>query len=247
MAKQDRSGPDDGRTRQRVLSSVLDQGPVSASALAKTMDLTPAAVRRHLDALAEAGLIETRSLAGKRAGRGRPARHYVVTAAGHEQISHDYDDLAVDVLEFLRTRAGDEALSAFVSEHTERLRERIAARLAGSPTSAKSRTGVAERSRRLAAALDEEGFAASATPVAVGTPLEAMQLCQGHCPIQQVAQRFPEFCEAELEVFSDFLGVDVRRLSTLAGGAHVCTTHIPTSALNRPLISPQTTNEGGSR
>src|SRR5699024_6456517 len=108
---------------------------------------------------------------------------------------------------------------------------------------------VAERSRRLAKALDRGGFAASASPVAAGTPLESMQLCQGHCPIRHVAEHFPEICEAELEVSAAYLGVDVRRLSTLAGGAHVCTTHIPTAALTRPLIGEQSTDprQGGSR
>ena len=54
-----------------------------------------------------------------------------------------------------------------------------------------------------------------------------MQLCQGHCPVQHVAERFPELCEAETATFSRLLGVDVRRLATLAQGDHVCTTHIP--------------------
>jgi hypothetical protein len=35
-------------------------------------------------------------------------------------------------------------------------------------------------------------------------------------------------------MFSRLVGVDVRRLSTLARGGHVCTTHIPTG---RPAIS----------
>ena len=106
---------------------------------------------------------------------------------------------------------------------------------------------VAGRSRDLAAALDAEGYATSATPVAVGTPLEAMQLCQGHCPIHKAAARYPQFCEAELDAFSDFLGVDIRRLSTLAAGGHVCTTHVPTSDVNRPLIDAPEQNQGGAR
>jgi len=58
--------------------------------------------------------------------------------------------------------------------------------------------------------------------------LTAIQLCQGHCPIQNLAAEFPVFCDKETEVFERLLGVDVRRLSTLANGGHVCTTHIPT-------------------
>ncbi|WP_349827907.1 helix-turn-helix transcriptional regulator [Brevibacterium litoralis] len=234
-------GTDDVRTRQKVLACVLDNGPVSASKVAGTMGLTAAAIRRHLDALCEEGLIEVRSLAGVKAGRGRPARQYVVTAEGHSAISHEYDGLAVDVLGFVEEKAGREAVGEFARRHAEALRERLAARMDRNPST------VAGRSRELAGALVAEGYAATASPVAVGTPLEAMQLCQGHCPIQQVAEEYPEFCEAELDMFSEHLGVDVRRLSTLAGGGHVCTTHIPTSVLNRPLIDQKDNNQGGSR
>ena len=92
---------------------------------------------------------------------------------------------------------------------------------------------VAGRSRDLAAALNDEGYAASAIPVAVGTPLEAMQLCQGHCPILEVAEDFPQLCEAETQAIGRLLDVHVQRLATLAGGEHVCTTHIPVAALTR--------------
>ena len=71
----------DERTRQKVLAAVLDHGPVSASEVARQMGLTAAAIRRHLDALEEEGFVEVRQLAGVRPGRGRPARHYVLTLA----------------------------------------------------------------------------------------------------------------------------------------------------------------------
>ena len=122
---------EDARTRQRVLAAVLDIGPVSASGVAKVMDLTAAAIRRHFDALEADGLIEVRKLAGTRTGRGRPARQYVVTSAGHEAISHTYDDLAVDVLGFVERRAGRGAVAEFAAEH--------AAELAALPVSATDR------------------------------------------------------------------------------------------------------------
>uniref|UniRef100_UPI0035AB8416 helix-turn-helix transcriptional regulator n=1 Tax=Actinotalea sp. C106 TaxID=2908644 RepID=UPI0035AB8416 len=85
---------------------------------------------------------------------------------------------------------------------------------------------VEARIEALAAALAQDGYAASARPVPGG---RAIQLCQGHCPVQDVAAQFPQLCEAETKVFSDLLGVHVQRLSTLASGGHVCTTHIPTT------------------
>ena len=46
------------RTRDRVLRGVLNHGPVSAANLGELLSLTPAAVRRHLDALEQANMIE---------------------------------------------------------------------------------------------------------------------------------------------------------------------------------------------
>ncbi len=55
----------------------------------------------------------------------------------------------------------------------------------------------------------------------------AVQLCQGHCPVQHVAEEFPQLCEAEAQVFAKLLGSHVQRLATLATGAHACTTNVP--------------------
>jgi hypothetical protein len=42
-----------------------------------------------------------------------------------------------------------------------------------------------------------------------------------------VAERFPQLCEVETEMFSRLLGVHVQRLATIAHGDGVCTTHVP--------------------
>ena len=61
----------------------------------------------------------------------------------------------------------------------------------------------------------------------VGDGSFAVQLCQGNCPVRDVAGEFHELCDAETQAISRLIGVPVQRLATLAGGEHVCTTHIP--------------------
>ena len=79
--------------------------------------------------------------------------------------------------------------------------------------------------------MSRDGFVASHTTVTPrgpkGVTLRSAQLCQGHCPIQDIANEYPEFCEQETAMIAELLDVDVRRLSTMAAGAHVCTTHVP--------------------
>ncbi|WP_245708807.1 helix-turn-helix transcriptional regulator [Ruania alba] len=91
---------------------------------------------------------------------------------------------------------------------------------------------VHDRTEALAEVLSEDGYAATSRPIGA-TDTIAVQLCQGHCPVQQIAAQFPQLCEAETQAFSDLLGVHVQRLATLAGGEHVCTTHIPVTIPTR--------------
>jgi predicted ArsR family transcriptional regulator len=223
--------PLESRTRSRVLHMVSADGPITAAELGRHLDLTPAAVRRHLDALVEQGAVVPHEPTSGRRGRGRPARAYVVSEIGHGALEADYDSLAVEVLRYLEANAGASAVTDFARTRVASLEERYAARLADAGDDPSERTAV------LVEALSEDGFAATARPVGAGG-LAGVQLCQGHCPVQHVATEFPAFCEAETDAFSRLLGVHVQRLATLAGGHHVCTTFVPTGGIARKSADP---------
>ena len=216
---------DHARTRDRVLGEISEHGPLSAADLGTRLGLTPAAVRRHLDVLDEQGLVDeavTPVRAGR--GRGRPARAYVLSDGGHAHLSGAYDELAVSALDFLARSAGPEAVRRFAVERADRLAA------AARPAIEAAGTDPGARVEALAAALTTQGYAASTRPVGDGTSRAGMQLCQGHCPVQHAATRYPQFCETEARMFSDLLGVHVQRLASLAHGEHVCTTFVPTTA-----------------
>ncbi|WP_077488515.1 helix-turn-helix transcriptional regulator [Sinomonas mesophila] len=229
------------RTRDRVLSAVLEHGPVSAAELGDLLNVTPAAVRRHLDALTQAGVVEVKRVATSGTGAGRPARRYVLTSRGQSSIGDDYLDIARKALERLGELGGSGAVEEFARERFAAMERRY------EPIVDAAGDDVAARSRALAEALTADGFVASAASVQGKAPLPAhlasVQLCQGHCPVQQLAAEFPQFCDSETAVFSRLLGVDVRRLSTLAQGGHVCTTHIPTGRAAIAAARPGTATE----
>ena len=89
-----------------------------------------------------------------------------------------------------------------------------------------------DRPEALAAALSADGYAAGVSRIPTGA-----QLCQHHCPVQHVAQEFPQLCEAETAMLSSLLGTHVQRLATIAHGDGVCTTHIPATPGNTPSDS----------
>ena len=94
---------DDAGTRERVMALIMERGATTAADVASALAITPAAVRRHLSALARKGLVATRERRAYGAReRGRPAKVYVPTDAGRNDFVHTYDALAIDLLDYLR-------------------------------------------------------------------------------------------------------------------------------------------------
>ena len=218
------------RTRDRVARTLLESGPTSAAMLAAGLGLTPAAVRRHLDALVADGLIEEREPRTTTArGRGRPARLFAVTEAGRDTFDQGYDDLAASALRFLADNGGREAVGAFARQRVSELEARYRPVVEAA--------GPQDRTEALARALSGDGYAATTRPTGSG-PAAGEQLCQHHCPVAHVAQQFPELCEAETEVFARLLGTHVQRLATIAHGDGICTTYVPGTTVQ--ISTPQT-------
>jgi predicted ArsR family transcriptional regulator len=210
----------DGRTRDRVTQLLLEHGAATAAQLGAELGLSPAAIRKHLDAMLTEGLVEVREHRprGPR-GRGRPAKTFVLTEAARESFPHFYDDIATAALRWIAEHGGPGAVSDFAATQVSALEERCRAALreAGDDPIA--------RAEALATALTAEGYAANASTIASGG-----QLCQHHCPVAHVAAEFPQLCDAETAVISRLVGTHVQRLATIAHGDGVCTTHIPRPA-----------------
>lgn len=198
---------------------LLEQGPSTAAALSDRLGLTPAAIRRHLDALVAAGSLVTRDARVGRGprGRGRPAKVFALSDAGHATMGTGYDALAITALRYLDETGGAGAVASFARFRVADLESRYGQQLA-----AHSATS---RPQALAEVLSADGYAATTEPLAAGGT--GVQICQHHCPIQHVAEQFPEICDAETEAFSRLLGTHVQRLATIAHGDGVCTTHVP--------------------
>ncbi|WP_372338935.1 helix-turn-helix transcriptional regulator [Actinoplanes sp. RD1] len=207
----------DGRTRDRVAHLLFERGGATAAELGAELGLSPAAIRKHLDAMLADQLVEVRETPprGPR-GRGRPAKAFVLTAAAREGFPHFYDGIATAALRWIAEHGGPGAVDAFATAQVAALEERCRAALleAGADPLA--------RAEALAEALTAEGYAANATTIASGG-----QLCQHHCPVAHVAAEFPQLCDAETAVISRLIGTHVQRLATIAHGDRVCTTHIP--------------------
>jgi predicted ArsR family transcriptional regulator len=135
---------DDGRTRDRVSALLMEHGPQTATELATLLGISPAAVRRHLDALVATGRVDERLSREAHRGRGRPARRFHLTDAGRSSFPHAYDDLALT----------EQRCSTAV--------EQASRGHSGAPV---------DRAQALAEALTAEGYAATASALSGGGQL----------------------------------------------------------------------------
>jgi len=234
----------DRHTRGAIVQLLLEDGPITAGEIGERLGISAAGVRRHLDALMDAGEAQSSAAAAwQHSGRGRPAKRYRLTAAGRAKLGHTYDDLAVAAMRQLREIGGEDAVRTFA-------RRRIDSILAGVTDGPHDVESTADR---VAGALTKAGYATTTTPVS--GPIHGIQLCQHHCPVSHVAEEFPELCETEREAFAEILGTHVQRLATIVNGDCACTTHVPltetstdkpTTLRRTARVEAATTKQGAS-
>lgn len=210
--------------RRRVLE-LLKRDPRSAGDLARELGITVAAVRQHLDALAEQGLVVPATQSPR--GRGRPAHKWLLTPRADAYFPDRHADLLLSLIRGLRSSLGEEGLSQVIRARDAELIESYRAAL--------DPIGPADIDRKVAALArirTDEGYMAevrSDGETEADGPNQAdgengILLIENHCPICEGAKACTSLCRSELEVFRAVLGddVSVEREEHLLSGDRRC-------------------------
>lgn len=192
--------------RTSILHLLKRAGGATASEIARDLGITAVAVRKHLVRLETEGLITQRSRPSR---RGRPAVEYCLSPSGSALFPQGYHQLLVDLLHDLSVLEGEKKLEDLFHLRNERLVHTYRQRLADKP--------LAEAVRELARARDDDGYMAT-----VEEQEGVFVLSEHNCPIYDVAQRFPQACQCERELFERVLNAPVKREVTLVQGAQAC-------------------------
>lgn len=197
--------------RDRILFHLKTLGPQTAAQLARRLDVTPMAVRQHLQALSGEGLVSHEE---ERRKLGRPARVWSLTRAAARRFPDAHAGLAVELLEAVRRTFGDDGLERLVGECSRLQRTGYVAQMpaAGAP--------VQERVAAIAAIRSGEGYMSEWS----SAHDESWLLAQNHCPICTAAAACQSFCRDELSIFRELLGSDVTvtRIEHVLAGARRC-------------------------
>jgi predicted ArsR family transcriptional regulator len=194
-------------TRDRILEALRRRGPCTVHELARRFRISTVAVRLQLSALEKEGFVGAEET---RPSRGRPARAYCLTSAARSCFPDRAGPLAVEVLQEVEALAGREVVVRALERRARRLAEALEREMEGRPFE--------ERLRILARHRDAEGYAAESGRGADGAP----ELVERHCPIASLAERWPEVCRIEEEMFRRVLETPVQRSEHLLSGGRCC-------------------------
>src|SRR5688572_22973729 len=197
--------------RRDLLLRLRVDGPSTPDQLATRLGASRTGVLQQLRALEAAHLVSRQTI---RHGVGRPRHLYDVTPDAQDLFPSNYDGLATGLLAAILEVGGDtlveEVFAARRRQAEARLRAEIEAALpAGAP--------LEDRLRELARLQDELGYLAEAR--AEGGEL---RLVEHNCAVLDVAHASPVACQAELELFQELLGTEVRRERHIASGDRCC-------------------------
>ena len=183
-------------SRDRILLLLKTKGSQTAAWTAKRLEVTTMAVRQHLAALQEEGLVD---YVDKKQKVGRPARFWRLTPKAYDRFPDRHAELAVGILQSVQSAFGKEGLEHLIAARTQQQIEAYRASMPGPGTPLERRVSALARIRR------DEGYMAEWRRVRDGT----IEFLQNHCAIDSAARFSGMLCGGELSLFRAVLGDDV--------------------------------------
>ncbi len=198
-------------TRQKIIEHLKEKDRATVEELADVVDLTPMAVRYHLNVLQSENLIFASDLRRPVAGRGRPQQVYQLTEAADELFPVDYYGLTGYLLDELNLRLGNDGISE--------LFRRISDRLAQEAPPAKPDQRPEDRLDEVVKFLSQKGFVADWEFKNGSYLIHAYS-----CPYRQLAKQQPQVCMLDKQVITTMLNVEnPTRVACLSNGDSHCT------------------------
>jgi len=199
------------RSADRVLLHLKTKGPQPAAQIARKLGVTAMAVRQHLYALRDSGLV---TFDDERRKVGRPARIWRITESAQSRFPDSHAELTVEMLAIIRATFGEKGIDRLMSERTRLQTRTYGARMRAAGKSLEARVNALAKLRA------EQGYMAETARQRDGSFL----LIENHCPICAAATSCQGLCREELMLFARVLGddVSVERTDHILAGARRC-------------------------
>ena len=201
-------------TRDQVLRIVRQRREATIAQIAATLEMSQAAIRRHLDGLRADGLVDVRF---ERHNVGRPALVFFATERGEEAVGHGYLQIVSRL--FRRLDKMDANALDGMSGH-----DVIEFGLAGvaEEVAADHRDDV--RGFTLAERVDEASRALKGEGILDGWEQEGktFRLVNGDCPYLRLAEMSDAPCRSDRQSIELLVRAPVEQLQRIAAGGSIC-------------------------
>lgn len=198
-------------TRQKDLLQLLlaNKAGLTVDELAERLEITRNAVRQHVVALENDGLVMG---GATRPSGGRPEQLYLLTDKGKELFPRQYSWLAQLVIESVKKEAGPNGLRDRLGAMGARVAEQLRAQYPGLKTRHEKVQKLSELMQQLGYNTGGNASAASGGPV-----IEA-----DNCVFHDLARKDPDVCQFDLALLSNFTDSKVDHQECMARGGNVC-------------------------
>ena len=200
----------EGKTRRAIVKLLKTDGPLDSAQLAERLKLTAMAVRQHLYALQEEGLVTAEE---RPVPIGRPAKFWQLTREADRLFPEAYAELSVALIDAVQETFGAEGLQRILVSRCARQQSDYRKRI-------RPADSLEQKLAELAQIRTEEGYMAEIRKESGGSYL----LVENHCPICAAATACQGFCSKELDLFRSVLGsgVEVERVEHIISGNQRC-------------------------
>jgi predicted ArsR family transcriptional regulator len=197
-------------TRNALVRLLKEDGPQEAKTLAEQLEVSTMAVRQHIYALQEEGLV---SFTKDPRPVGRPAKLWQLTEAAQDEFPDAHAQLIEGWIAALESSLGEAALDQVLRASLQPQIARYRKALAGRDT-------LRKRLKGLTALRTEEGYMAELKAKRGGP----FRLIENHCPVLKAARSCTALCDIELELFQQVTGdlATVRRVEHVLADGHRC-------------------------
>ncbi len=186
--------------RADLLVALKKAQPMTAHELGERFGLTANALRRHLKALEEDGLVR---FVREVRGVGAPVYTFSLTATGEALFPRSYLAVLATALDALRSQRGDAAVTNVLESEWSQLADEAGPVLRALPLS--------ERVSLVAELLTAKGYMAESIDASPDGDGSGITLRIHNCAMREIAERFPEACDVEAKFVEKLLGVPLVR------------------------------------
>lgn len=195
--------------KRDILHTLKKSGPSSITDLQESLHMTGEGLRKHLVQLLKDGVVDRESITSHDPLGGRPKQKYALTIAGENIFPKHYDQIAVELIDEVSDRFGQESLSDLLESMTNKRVTEWKERLAGMTLDEK-----VEQLKHFY--FEKDDF------MEVEKSEGAIYLIENNCPVLNIVSERPAVCSVTISTFEQLLGYEVKRIEKFQDGDRRC-------------------------